>query len=173
MKCPASLPLKSYKAGVCLSDVAVSEVSFQKLYQFSFFDKFFWCHPSSIYSWSIGHILEHEFFCLGHLGCAGSKGKKKWIWVFLSNFWGWFFQLFEDQIFKKFCPQKVEKPTPKSCSEKLKSTSFPFTASTAQMAQTKEFMFQNMAYRPTVYRTGYSMKLTVGSVKVTGELASM
>jgi hypothetical protein len=32
--------------------------------------------PSSIYSWSIGHILEHKFFCLGHLGCAGSKGKK-------------------------------------------------------------------------------------------------
>ena len=22
-------------------------------------------HPSSIYSWSISHILEHEFFCLG------------------------------------------------------------------------------------------------------------
>ena len=33
-------------------------------------------YPSSIYSWSIGHILEHEFFCLGHLGCAGSKEKK-------------------------------------------------------------------------------------------------
>jgi hypothetical protein len=33
-------------------------------------------NPSSIYSWSIGHILEHEFFCLGHLGCAGSKAKK-------------------------------------------------------------------------------------------------
>ena len=32
--------------------------------------------PSSIYSWSIGHILENEFFCLGHLGCAGSKAKK-------------------------------------------------------------------------------------------------
>ena len=32
--------------------------------------------PSSIYSWSIGHILEHDFFFLGHLGCAGSKGKK-------------------------------------------------------------------------------------------------
>ena len=32
--------------------------------------------PSSIYSLSIGHILEHEFFCLGHLGCAGSKEKK-------------------------------------------------------------------------------------------------
>jgi hypothetical protein len=50
-------------------------------------------YPSFIYSWSIGHILEHEFFCLGHLGCAGSK-EKKWIWVFLSNVWGWFFQLF-------------------------------------------------------------------------------
>ena len=33
-------------------------------------------NPSSIYSWSIDHILEHEFFCLGHLGCACSKGKK-------------------------------------------------------------------------------------------------
>ena len=33
-------------------------------------------NPSSIYSWSIGHILEHDFFCLGHLGCAGSKEKK-------------------------------------------------------------------------------------------------
>ena len=31
---------------------------------------------------------------------------------------------------------------------------FPLTASTAQMAQTEEFMFQNVAYRPTVYRTG-------------------
>ena len=50
--------------------------------------------PSSIHSWSIGHILEHDFFCLGHLGCAGSK-EKKWIWGILSNFWGWFFQLFE------------------------------------------------------------------------------
>ena len=43
-------------------------------------------------------------------------------------------------------PKKVEKTTLKSCSEKLKST--------AQMAQTEEFMFQNVAYWPTVYRTG-------------------
>ena len=26
--------------------------------------------------WSIGHILEHEFFYLGHLGSQGSKGGK-------------------------------------------------------------------------------------------------
>ena len=32
--------------------------------------------PSSIYSWSIGHILENEFFCLGRLGSQGSKEKK-------------------------------------------------------------------------------------------------
>ena len=25
---------------------------------------------------SIGHILEHEFFCLGHLDCADSKEKQ-------------------------------------------------------------------------------------------------
>ena len=36
--------------------------------------------PSSIYSWSIGHILEHEFFCLGCLGSQGSKEKKKVDW---------------------------------------------------------------------------------------------
>ena len=32
--------------------------------------------PRSIYSWSTGHILEHEFFCLGRLGSSGSKEKK-------------------------------------------------------------------------------------------------
>ena len=31
---------------------------------------------------------------------------------------------------------------------------FFLTASSAQMAQKEEFMFQNVAYRPTVYRTG-------------------
>ena len=34
--------------------------------------------PSSIYSWSIGHILEYEFFCLDPSGTQGSK-EKKWI----------------------------------------------------------------------------------------------
>ena len=54
---------------------------------------------------------------------------------------------------KNFAHKKLKKTTLKSCSEKLKSTFF-LTASTAQMAQTKVFMFQNVAYRPTVYRTG-------------------
>ena len=27
--------------------------------------------PSLIYSWSISHILKHEFFCFGHLGSSG------------------------------------------------------------------------------------------------------
>ena len=64
----------------------------------------------------------------------------------------WFPEDLEDSPF--FCPQKVEKTTLKSCSEKLKSTFFPLTTSTAQMAQTEEFMFKDVAYRPTVYRTG-------------------
>ena len=55
---------------------------------------------------------------------------------------------------KFFCPQKVEKTTLKSCSEKLKSTFFPLLPWAAQKAQKEEFMFQNVAYRPTVYRTG-------------------
>ena len=32
--------------------------------------------PSSIYSCSLSHILEHVFFCLGRLGSQGSKEKK-------------------------------------------------------------------------------------------------
>ena len=40
---------------------------------------------------------------------------------------------------------------------------FFLTASTAQMAQTEEFMFQNVAYGPTVYKTGVQVggKLSV------------
>ena len=53
-----------------------------------------------------------------------------------------------------FCPQKVEKTTLKDCSEKTQIHFFSLTASTAQLAKTEVFMFQNVAYRPTVYRTG-------------------
>ena len=63
------------------------------------------------------------------------------------------FHKFFDQTKNNFCPQKVEKTTLKSCSEFLNSTFF-LTALTAQTATTEEFMFQNVAYRPTVYRTG-------------------
>ena len=52
-------------------------------------------NPSSIYSWSIDHILEHEFFCLGRLGSQGSKEKKvdlsfyeQLLRVFFSTFGG-------------------------------------------------------------------------------------
>ena len=62
--------------------------------------KFFSNKPSSIYSWSIGHILEHEFFCLGRLGSQGSKEKK----VDLRNSE----QLFR-VVFSTFCGQKKSK----------------------------------------------------------------
>ena len=62
-------------------------------------------------------------------------------------------------IFKKkikffFAHKKLKKITLKSCSENLKSTFFPLLPRAAQMAQKEEFMFENVAYRPTVYRTG-------------------
>ena len=111
------------------------------------------CFPSFIYSCSIGHILEHEFFCLGRLGSSGSK-EKKWIWVFLSNFWWWFFQLFvSKKNLKFFWPQKVEKTTLK-VAQKNSNPLFFLTAWAAQTAQTEEFMLQNLSYRTTVYRTG-------------------
>ena len=57
------------------------------------------------------------------------------------------------KFFFFFCPQKVEKTSLKSCSEKLKSTFFSLTAWAAQTAQTEEVMFQNVALRTTAYRT--------------------
>ena len=38
--------------------------------------------------------------------------------------------------------------------QKYSNPLFFLAASTAQMAQTEEFMFRNVANRPTVYRTG-------------------
>ena len=60
-------------------------------------------------------------------------------------------------LFEKF--KKIFLPTKswKNHAQKLlRKTQIHFfsTASTAQMAQTEEFMSQNLAYRPTVYRTG-------------------
>ena len=69
--------------------------------------------PSSIYSWSIGHILEHEFFYLGHLGWAGSKEKKvdlsfseQLLRVVFSTFWG---QKKLKKKFKKHFSNRIEK----------------------------------------------------------------
>ena len=47
--------------------------------------------------------------------------------------------IFLKKLQKIFCPQKVEKTTLKSCSEKLKSTFFSLLP---WAAQTEEFMFQ-------------------------------
>ena len=52
-------------------------------------------------------------------------------------------------ILKKKCPQKVEKTTPKSCSEILQM----FSPIADKTAQKEEFMFQNVAYRLTIYST--------------------
>ena len=54
------------------------------------------------------------------------------------------------QLFSVLCPQKVEKTSPKSCSELLKF----FSPIAAKTAQKEEFRFQNVAYRITVYSTG-------------------
>ena len=80
--------------------------------------------------------------------------RKKNIKAILCNFSMRMLNLFYFYFVLFFCPQKVEKTTLKSCSEKLKFTFFSSTALTAQTAQIEEFMFQNMAYWPTVFRTG-------------------
>ena len=47
-----------------------------------------------LYSWSISHILEHEFFCLGRLAAQGSK-EKSGFEIFWATFESGFFQLFK------------------------------------------------------------------------------
>ena len=51
-------------------------------------------------------------------------------------------------------PSKSWKKPPSKVAQKNSNPLFFLLPWAAQMAQTEEFMFQNVAYRPTVYRTG-------------------
>ena len=55
-----------------------------------------------------------------------------------------------------FAHKKLKKPT----SKVAQNSSNPLFFLTAQTAQTEEFLFQNMAYWITVYRTG--LKVHIG-----------
>ena len=82
---------------------------------------------------------------------------KKKINFILCNFLVQTLQLFQKKIqFFFFADKKLKKPPSKVAQKKTQIHFFFLTASSAQMAQTEEFMFQNVAYRPTVYRTGAS-----------------
>ena len=87
------------------------------LYSFS-------CTPSSIYSWSIDHILEHEFFCLGCLGSQGSKEKKSVFEVFWATFEGGFFNYLWAK--KNFAHQKLKKPPTKVAQNSSNLLFFPY-----------------------------------------------
>ena len=55
--------------------------------------------------------------------------------------------------YKFFAHKKLKKPPSKVAQKKLNPLFF-LTAWAAQTTTTEEFMFQNVAYRPTVYKTG-------------------
>ena len=65
------------------------------------------------------------------------------------------------KIFQKNNNTKSWKKHPQKLLRKTQIHFFFLTAWAAQTAQTEEFMFQNMAYRPTVYRTGAAASLAV------------
>ena len=54
---------------------------------------------------------------------------------------------------KKIAHKKLKKP-PSKVAQKNSNPLFFLIALTAQTTQTEEFLFQNVAYRLTVYRTG-------------------
>ena len=62
-------------------------------------------------------------------------------------------QLFSGDAKIFFAHKKLKKSLSK-VAQKNSNPLFSLTALTAKTAQTEEFMFQNVAYRPTVYRTG-------------------
>ena len=63
-----------------------------------------------------------------------------------------------------FAHKKLKNPHPQKLLRKPQIQSFYLTAWAAQTTQREEFMFQNVAFRPTVYRTGDSSNKLVFSV---------
>ena len=105
--------------------------------------------PSSIDSWfikplSLSFTLRIKIWVVAILS---QKRKKENIKEIICNFWVWMLQYLKQQL--SFCPQKVEKATLKSYSEIIRI----FFSFLSWAVQTEEFMFQNVAYRPTVHKT--------------------
>ena len=82
-------------------------------------------NPSSIYKWSIGHILEQEFFYFGFLGSSGSKGKKvdlsyseQLLRVVFSTFCG------QKNLNFLFANKKLKKKTPSKVAQKNSNPHF-------------------------------------------------
>ena len=63
-------------------------------------------------------------------------------------------QFYVKQLFSAEATWKVEKKHPQNCLRNTEIDFFSLLLWAAQTAQTEEFMFQNVAYRPAVYRTG-------------------
>ena len=86
------------------------------------------------------------------MAAQGSKGSfyEPLLRVIFSAFCGQ--KKFKKKI-KFFLPTKSWKNHPQKLLRKTQIHFFSLTAWAAQTAQTEEFMFQNVAYRPTVYKT--------------------
>ena len=65
-------PVEAVKAITVPCNETILEATIQMVLHLAQFSS----NSSFVYSWSIGHILEHEFFCLGRLGSHGKKEKK-------------------------------------------------------------------------------------------------
>ena len=63
-------------------------------------------------------------------------------------------KIFLKKISCFFAHKKLKKP-PSNVAQINSNSFFFLTTLTAKTAQTEEFMLQNVAYRPTVYRTGH------------------
>ena len=85
---------------------------------------------------------------------------KKKITFILSNFL--VRTLFQKKLKKKLSTKRLKKP-PSKVAQKYPKQFSPITAKTAQ---TEEFMFQNVAYIPTVYKTGLDGRISKLQTKI-------
>ena len=98
---------------------------------FSYFIAHFYLYRVSLWSYSFiyTHDLNPKFWAKKNL----KKNHKR-------------------DIMQLFCPWKVKKP-PSKVATKYSNWFFSLLSWAAQTAQTEEFVFQNVAYWPTVYKT--------------------
>ena len=107
--------------------------------------------PSAIYSESIKPLsLLHSRFSLSLKLILVQKKFKKILIFFVKEILCNFLVRTLQCLKKNFDHKKLKKP-PSKVAQKYSNL---FSPRVAQTTQTEEFMLQNVAYRPTVYKTG-------------------
>ena len=76
------------------------------------------------------------------------------LYIFMQLFSAYTIMFFKEENWNNFVQQKLKKPPSKVAQNSSNPLLF-LTSLSSKMAQTEEFMLWNVAYWPTVYKTGF------------------